>query len=112
MQEILVYLQAKSMDPSGALDIKVDQHARDVVGNISGWATGPEQVMNKLRTVKENASRNLRRARGHVRGAIQDGGLNSYLGEEGGSPAPKPASKPIAEMSESEVMKELLESLK
>lgn len=118
-QELLVYLQAKSMDPSGALDIKVVQHAREVVGDLSGWATGPEQVMNKLRTVKDNAQRNLRRARGHVQGAMQDGGLNSYLGNQpagsqgsAGSPTPKPARKNIAEMSESEVMQELLESLK
>ena len=105
-------MQAKSMDPSGALDLKVIQHARDVVGNMSGWATGPEQVMNKLRLVKENAARNLRRARGHVRGAMQDGGLNSYLGDEPqGSPAPKPAPKSVGDMSLEETMKELLESL-
>ena len=112
-QELLVYMQAKSMDPSGALDLKVIQHARDVVGNMSGWATGPEQVMNKLRLVKENAARNLRRARGHVRGAMQDGGLNSYLGDEPqGSPAPKPAPKSVGDMSLEETMKELLESLR
>lgn len=110
-QELLVYMQAKSMDPSGALDIKVVQHARDVVGNLSGWATGPEQVMNKLRTVKDNAQRNLRRARGHVRGAMDDGGLKSYLGDTQDA-GREPARKAVGEMSEAEVMRELLESLK
>ena len=111
-QELIVYMQAKSMDPSGALDLKVVQHARDVVGDMSGWATGPAQVINKLQLVKENAGRNLRRARGHVRGAMQDGGLNSYLGDQPqGSPAPKPAPKAVGDMSLEETMKELFESL-
>lgn len=102
-QELLVYMQAKSMDPSGALDIKVVQHARDVVGDMSGWATGPEQVMNKLRLVKENAGRNLRRARGHIRG-----GIGSYLEDQPKDAAPK---KAVGEMNLQETMQELLQSI-
>lgn len=117
-QEMLVYLQAKTMDPSGALDVKVIQHAREVIGDLSGWTTGSEQMKNKLRTLKDSAARSMRRARQHIRDG-QAGNFNSYLGDapaQGGqdapAQAPRPAQKSIAEMSESEVMKELLESLK
>lgn len=97
MQEILVYLQAKSMDPSGALDIKVVQHARDVVGDLSGWTTGPQQILNKLDFVRNNADRNMRRARKNLKG-----GVPGMLEDS------RPAKKPVSDMSLEETLSELL----
>lgn len=93
LHEVLVYAVAKTMDPTGALDIKVVQHARDTVGDIDTFTTGPQQMLNKLETVSGSLGRSIRRARRHLSGGIQ-----SYLTDE---PA---AKKPVTEMSIQELM--------
>ncbi len=95
--EVLVYLTAKTMDPTGALDLKVVQHAREVIGDLDSLTTGPQQMLNKLQTIKMTAERNLRRARTRVKG-----GVGTYL-DEGLDKAP-PAPKPVGEMTLEELM--------
>jgi hypothetical protein len=97
--EILIYLQAKSMDPTGALDLKVVENARKVVGDLSSFMTGPAQMLNKLDTVATNAERNIRRARRNLKGGIQ-----AALED----PAPV---KPLEEQTEAELMRTILQGL-
>lgn len=95
--EILVYLQARSMDPVGVLDIKVVQHAREVLGDLNALTTGPSQFLNKLEVVTGNAERNLRRARRTLRG-----GIGTALTDEN-------IDKPIGQMTEEELLKAILQ---
>lgn len=94
LYEVLVYALAKSMDPTGALDLKVVQHARDVLGDLSSFSTGPQQMVNKMEAVERMGSRNLRRARRRI-----TGGVESYVKDE-----PVPKEKPLTEMSVNELM--------
>lgn len=100
LHEILVYLQAKSMDPTGALDLKVVENARNVVGDLSSFTTGPQQSLNKLKTVTMNAERNIRRARRNLKGGIQ-----AALEDP-------PSHKPITDQTEKELMETILQGLK
>jgi hypothetical protein len=93
--EILVYLQARSMDASGPLDLKVVEHARDVIGPLSSFSTGPQQVLNKLNVVQANAERNIRRARSHLQG-----GVKSYMVDP---------QKPVGELTEEDLLKTILQ---
>ena len=93
--EILVYLQARSMDASGPLDLKVVEHARDVIGPLSSFSTGPQQILNKLNVVQSNAERNIRRARSHLQG-----GVKSYMVDP---------QKPVGELSEEDLLKTILQ---
>lgn len=49
LNELMVYKMAKTLDQSGALDINVVKHARESLGDVSSWFTGPQQVVNRLR---------------------------------------------------------------
>lgn len=98
LYEILVYLQARSMDPVGVLDIKVVQHARDVLGDMNAFTTGPAQMQNKLDVVTSNAERNLRRARRTLTGGVQ-----ASLTDE------PVANKAVGEMSEEELLRAILQ---
>lgn len=93
LHELLVYLQAKTMDPTGALDIKVVQHARDVVGDLSSFTTGSQQVLNKLDVASRAAERSMRRARQRL-----SGGPGAYLTDD-------TPNKPVSQMSEQELLK-------
>jgi hypothetical protein len=93
LYEILVYMQAKTMDPTGALDTKVVAHAREVVGDINTFTTGPQQVLNKLDTAERSANRSMRRARQRLKGGAQ-----GYLADD-------TPNKPVSEMSEAELLK-------
>jgi hypothetical protein len=101
-QELLVYMQARSMDPSGPLDLKVVENARKVVGDLNTLTTGPQQILNKLDVTVTNAERNIRRARRNLRGG---GSVAPYLGE---TPQEVPAEKPLTEMSDEELMQTIL----
>lgn len=98
LYEILVYLQARSMDPTGVLDVKVVQHARDVLGDMSSLTTGPSQMMNKLDVVTSNAERNLRRSR-----RLLKGGAATALTDDA------VAAKPVGEMTEEELLRAILQ---
>ena len=95
LNEMLVYKVARTMDQSGALDIKVVQHARETVGDINSWTTGPNQILNKLENV---------RARGRDEMALAQRrlklGAKAYLGEDGGG---EPQGSPLG----SSLLKEL-----
>lgn len=93
LHELLVYLQAKTMDPTGALDIKVVQHARDVVGDLSSFTTGAQQVLNKLDVASRAAERSMRRARQRL-----SGGPGAYLTDD-------TPNKPVSQMSEQDLLK-------
>lgn len=98
--EIMVYLQARSMDPSGVLDIKVVENARKVLGDINSFTAGPKQLLNKLGVVQANAERNIRRARRTLKG-----GVASALTD-----APDP-EKQLGQMSEQELMQMILQGV-
>jgi len=93
--ELLVYLQAKSMDPVGAMNKETIVDARKVIGDLSSFSTGPQQLLNKLDVVGINAERNIRRGRSHIQG-----GVKSYMTD------PK---KPVGEMTEEELMRSILQ---
>lgn len=93
LHELLVYLQAKTMDPTGALDIKVVQHAREVVGDLSSFTTGSQQVLNKLDVATRAAERSMRRARQRL-----SGGPGAYLTDD-------TPNKPVSQMSEQDLLK-------
>jgi len=93
--EILVYLQARSMDASGPLDLKVVENARKVIGPIDSFTTGPQQILNKLKVVQTNAERNIRRARSHIQG-----GVKSYMADP---------DKPVGQMTEEELLQSILQ---
>jgi len=97
--EVLVYTQAKSMD-QGALDTKAVKNAREVLGDMNSWTTGPQQMLNKLDIVRANAERSMRRARARLKGGAQ-----SYLQDD------TPANKPVSEMNEQELMKAIMGGL-
>jgi hypothetical protein len=99
LHEILVYLQAKTLDPTGALDLKVVEHARQTVGDISSYFTGPQQILNKLDQVTANSERNIRHARRRI-----TGGVGAYLRDE--SPV---SDKKVGEMTEQELMRAILQ---
>jgi hypothetical protein len=94
--ETLVYLQARSMDASGALDLKVVENARKVIGDLSTFTTGPQQILNKLQVVQANAERTIRRARQRLKG-----GPESYHTDPAGD-------KKVSEMSDEELLQTIL----
>ncbi len=94
--ELLVYLQARAMDPSGPLDLKVVENARKVLGDLNSFSTGPQQMLNKLQVVQTNAERNIRRARQRIKG-----GVEAYINEPS-------QDKAVSEMSEEELLQTIL----
>lgn len=97
LYEIMVYMQARTMDPTGVLDTKVVEHARDVLGPLDSFTAGPQQMINKLQTVTAQAERKLRGARRHLKG-----GIPSYLQGEAME------DKPVSEMTEDELLKTIM----
>lgn len=98
LYEILVYLQARSMDPTGTLDVQVVKHARKTLGDLSALTTGPSQILNKLDVVTGDAERHVRRAR-----RLLKGGAESALTDEPTS------SKTVGEMTEEELLRRILQ---
>lgn len=99
LYEVLVYAQAKAMDPTGALDLKVVQNARETIGSLDGFSTGPQQMLNKLDQIERMASRNIRRARRRLSGGVQ-----SFLQDEPYASG----GKPLSEMTEEELMQQIV----
>jgi hypothetical protein len=102
LYEVLVYMQARTMDPSGPLDLKVVEHARKAIGPIDSFTSGPQQIINKLNLVIQNAERSIRRARRNLKG-----GPEAYLSDES-----KPASGvDIKTMTDQELLQRVLQGL-
>lgn len=95
--ETLVYMQARAMDASGPLDLKVVENARKVIGDLDSFTTGPQQILNKLQVIQSNAERGMRHARRRLKG-----GVESYT-------EPAPADKKVSDMTEEELLRAILE---
>jgi hypothetical protein len=95
--EILVYLQARSMDPSGALDLKVVEHARKVLGDMNSITTGPAQMLNKLSTVTGAAEKNIRSARRNLQL-----GVKAYMEDD---------NRKASELTAEELMRALMKEV-
>lgn len=95
--ETLVYMQARAMDASGPLDLKVVENARKVIGNLDSFTTGPQQILNKLQVIQGNAERGIRNARRRLKG-----GVEAYT-------EPVPAEKKVGDMTEEELLRTILE---
>lgn len=93
--EILVYLQARSMDASGPLDLKVVENARKVLGSLDSFTTGPQQILNKLQVVQSSAERSMRNARKRIKGGVQE-----YVEPVG--------DKKVSEMTDEELLRTVL----
>lgn len=105
LYEVMVYSLAKTMDPSGALDLKVVEAARRTLGDMNSITTGPQQMLNKLDVVRTQAAKNIRRARQRI-----EDGTASYTKDQ--PTAPTPSDKPFHEMSMEELMREITEGSK
>lgn len=97
LYEMLVYAQARTMDSSGPLDLKVVENARKVIGDLNSFTTGPQQMLNKLDTIERQASKSMRSARQRL-----SGGVESYQKDGAAS------EKPFNQMTDDELMKEIL----
>jgi len=91
--ETLVYMQARAMDASGPLDLKVVENARKVIGNLDSFTTGPQQILNKLQVIQSNAERGMRHARRRLKG-----GVEAYT-------EPAPADKKVSDMTLEELLR-------
>lgn len=100
LHEILVYLEAKTLDPTGALDLKVVENARKVIGDLSSFTTGPQQILNKLELVTTTAQKRIRQSRRRLKG-----GIDAYLTDE------VDPDKPVGEMTEQELMQRILQGV-
>lgn len=94
--ETLVYLQARSMDASGPLDLKVVENARTVIGPLDSFTTGPQQVLNKLQVIQGNAERAMRHARRRLKG-----GVEAYT-------EPPAEDRKVSDMSDEELLRTVL----
>lgn len=105
LNEILVYRMAKTMDPTGALDLNVVKNARTVLGSLDSLTTGPRQKINKIRLVMSLTKMDKEQAQQYLKG-----GPEVFMKDLAKEPLPG-SMKPIEELSNDERFNEIRQFL-